>query len=58
MIRCEACGFERSVWESGGIRYKAAGKPRIYRRCAHCGQSSWNKIYRKSGSAPVEAKRD
>jgi hypothetical protein len=26
MIRCE-CGFERSMWEVGGVRWKARGNP-------------------------------
>ncbi len=25
MARCETCGDERSIWELGGIRWKAAG---------------------------------
>jgi hypothetical protein len=58
MVRCDACGFERSVWESGGIRAKAAGTPRSYRRCGQCGQRGWHTIYRKSGSMPDAVKRD
>jgi hypothetical protein len=58
MVRCGACGFERSVWESGGIRAKAAGKPKLYRRCGQCGQRGWHTIYRKSGATPGAAKRD
>ena len=27
MIRCP-CGYEQSVWEAGGIRWKAAGTPK------------------------------
>ena len=23
MIRCEACGYEQSVWDAGGMRWKA-----------------------------------
>jgi len=57
-VRCGSCGFERSVWESGGIRTMAAGKPRILRRCGQCGQRGWHTIYRKSGGLPGEAKRD
>jgi hypothetical protein len=58
MVRCDACGFERSVWESGGIRAKAAGRPKTYRPCGQCGQRGWHTIYRKSGSVPGAAKRD
>lgn len=47
MVRC-ACGFERSVWEVGGIRWKATGEPRQYLRCPQCGQRSWHIVTRKS----------
>lgn len=44
MIRCPHCGFERSVWEAGGVRYKAAGTPRQHRTCANCGRAGWHQI--------------
>jgi len=47
MVRCP-CGFERSVWDMGGIRWKAAGKPRQYMLCQSCGKLSWHTIYRKN----------
>ena len=37
-IRCETCGQSRSVWEAGGIRWKAASvgkKMRVF--CKQCG---------------------
>ena len=46
MVRCR-CGFARSVWELGGIRWKAAGEPRWYRRCPQCGERSWHKVARE-----------
>ena len=33
IIRCSSCGLERSVWEAGGIRWKAAGTARRYLLC-------------------------
>jgi len=48
MIQC-TCGFERSVWETGGIRWKAKGSPRRLMSCPQCGQQTWHKVYRKSG---------
>ncbi len=45
MVRC-SCGFARSVWEIGGIRYKAAGEPRWFRKCPQCGQRTWHKVSR------------
>jgi len=58
MVRCPHCGFERSVWETGGIRYKASGTSRNYMRCPSCGKRGWNRIYWKGGvegAAPASA---
>lgn len=46
MVSCLKCGDEISVWESGGIRYKARGT--VYRmgKCRRCGQTGRLKIYR------------
>jgi hypothetical protein len=43
MVRCR-CGFARSVWEMGGIRWKAAGEPRWFMKCPHCRQRSWHVV--------------
>lgn len=42
LLRCAACGASRSVWEAGGIRFKAAsaGK-RSMVWCAQCRQLRW-----------------
>ena len=47
MIPCPNCGFERSVWEIGGIRWRATGNSKWYRRCPNCGKRGWHTIYRK-----------
>ena len=52
MVQCPKCGYEKSIWELGGIRYKAAGNPRRLMRCPNCGEISWHKIYRREGPAP------
>jgi ribosomal protein L37E len=44
MVSCPHCGFERSVWDTGGVRYKAAGTSRNYMRCPRCGRRGWNRI--------------
>lgn len=46
MMRCE-CGYEKSIWDMGGIRWKARGNPRSYRKCQECGNRSWHTIYQK-----------
>ena len=53
MVSCPHCGFERSVWDTGGIRYKAAGTSRRYMRCTSCGKRGWNRIYWKGGAPGV-----
>lgn len=53
MVRCHRCGYERSLWEIGGIRWKKKGRSRTWTwgRCPHCGKLSWHTISRrKDGS--------
>lgn len=45
--KCANCNHERSIWSMGGIRYKAAGNPRMYRGCPNCGQRNWHSVYKK-----------
>lgn len=54
MMQCPRCKAERSIWEAGGIRYKAAGNPRKMLRCASCSQTTWHRIYRPG--APDEGR--
>ena len=42
--KCPNCGFIRSIWELGGIRYKAAGRPRQLMSCPRCGARGWHSI--------------
>lgn len=51
MLQCQRCGGETSVWDRGGIRYKALGRPRRYARCDQCQQRSWLKLYRQATQA-------
>jgi hypothetical protein len=46
MLRC-TCGFERSIWEAGGVRWKAKGNPRRLGLCPQCGQRTWHTVYRR-----------
>ena len=46
LIHC-SCGHEQSIWELGGIRWKATGEPRTFRKCPACGQRTWQRIYFK-----------
>jgi transposase-like protein len=47
MLQCPHCRFERSIWEIGGIRWKAKGNPRRLMVCPQCGQRSWHMLYQK-----------
>lgn len=55
-LRC-SCGFARSVWDLGGIRWKAAGRPRTYSpgKCPQCGRRSWLQLTREEGNLPGSA---
>jgi hypothetical protein len=57
-LRC-SCGFARSIWDLGGIRWKTVGQPRTYSfmKCPKCGSRSWHKLTREatvSSEAPRE----
>jgi uncharacterized C2H2 Zn-finger protein len=50
LLRCPACDSTRSVWDLGGIRFKAASiNKKIYARCPHCSKTSMMPLeYRES----------
>lgn len=45
MIQCPNCGFEISIWEAGGMRYKGLGP--VYRlgRCHGCAKVGMLRVY-------------
>ena len=47
-VQC-GCGFARSLWDLGGIRWKTVGRPRTrtYLRCPQCGRRSWHAVVRE-----------
>lgn len=47
MVKCPNCGFEQSIWEMGGIRWKATGNSRNLLKCPNCGERGWHTIYKK-----------
>jgi hypothetical protein len=51
MVRCR-CGCAKSVWEMGGIRWKAVGEQRWFMRCTQCGQRSWHVVSRDTDADP------
>lgn len=48
------CGAETSVWQMGGIRWKARGAPHRLGRCASCGQAFWGRLYRRRQRAQFQ----
>ena len=44
------CGHNRNVWDAGGVRYKAAGKPRQLAYCPACGKRTMHKIRKMTES--------
>lgn len=54
MVRCP-CGYAKSMWELGGIRWKAAGQPRMLKKCPACGKRTWHKVSKEAG--PTEPAR-
>jgi ribosomal protein S27E len=46
LVQCPHCGHERSIWELGGIRYKAMGNQRNWMRCASCGKVGWHRVHK------------
>jgi hypothetical protein len=47
MLHCNTCGLERSVWETGGVRWKAAGRPSRLMRCPQCARATWHTLHRR-----------
>ena len=45
-LHCPHCGHTVSIWDLGGIRYKAYGSSRMLRRCRNCGQRRWHLLRR------------
>jgi hypothetical protein len=46
LVRC-SCGYAKSIWDWGGLRWKAAGQPRRYLKCPQCGQKSWHEVVKE-----------
>lgn len=46
LVNCQKCHHETSVWDAGGMRYKALGPVWRLGRCANCQRVGMMKIYR------------
>ena len=45
MMQCPKCSFEISVWDNGGLRFKASGPVRRLARCRNCRRAVMMKVY-------------
>ena len=43
IVKCP-CGFGRSIWEMGGIRWKASGERKALLKCPECGEKSLHSV--------------
>lgn len=43
---CKSCNERTSIWEAGGVRYKAKGEPRMRIKCPKCGVAAMQKVTR------------
>ncbi|BCW88654.1 hypothetical protein sos41_17950 [Alphaproteobacteria bacterium SO-S41] len=41
---CPNCGTQTSIWDLGGLRYKASGSPSIGFRCPKCHERGMHKV--------------
>ncbi len=44
-MQCRHCGYEISVWDYGGMRYRALGTVYRFGRCRNCGKSGMLRVY-------------
>ena len=56
-MRCP-CGEETSIWEMGGVRWKAAGQPRRLGKCGACGREFLGAVYRDDAAATTTLTAD
>ncbi len=54
IVQCKSCGFERSVWDVGGIRWKALGSKWTFGRCPNCGKLGWHHVAYRGQPEPSD----
>ncbi len=45
---CPRCQRVNSMWDVGGMRYRAVGNPVTLVRCAHCGKASFMRFQKQA----------
>lgn len=46
VFKCDACKSKTSIWDLGGIRYKASGSPKMELKCINCGKSAMQAVFK------------
>lgn len=41
---CPHCGHDASIWDRGGVRWKAKGEPSLGLTCPKCGKWGMHKV--------------
>ncbi|HMO08866.1 MAG TPA: hypothetical protein PKD10_14655 [Paracoccaceae bacterium] len=54
-MTCPSCHRRTSIWDLGGLRWKAAGRPLRAFRCPHCGTVTAAPVLRQSQNSPPDA---
>ena len=55
-VVCPNCGFERTYWDLGGVRYKARSRgKRIGLRCSSCGKRAMHAVEHRPGDGSLAA---
>ncbi|MBP7737383.1 MAG: hypothetical protein KA369_15490 [Spirochaetes bacterium] len=50
LMKCRQCGHAISVWDAGGLRYKAGGNPVRGFHCPQCGKVTAHDVKRSTDS--------
>ena len=57
-IRCLRCGASKSVWEAGGVRWKAKSRgKRMIVRCSQCGGLRMAAVERETAGPRIQEGR-
>jgi len=47
VFKCTECQSKTSIWDLGGIRYKAKGIAKINLKCMNCGMSNVQLLFKE-----------
>lgn len=53
VVDCPMCASRHSIWDLGGVRWKAAGEPRRLLRCPACGRTTMMRVRRVTSEPPA-----